>query len=33
MEEYWDIVDYEYDFTGNGVPAFIFIAKKEAKRV
>jgi len=29
MEEYWDIVDYEYDFTGNGVPAFIVIAKKK----
>jgi hypothetical protein len=33
MEEYWDIVDYKYDFTGSGVPAFIVIAKKKERNV
>ncbi len=33
MEVYWDIVEYEYDFTGNGVPAFIVIAKKKVRNV
>lgn len=33
MDEYWDIVDYEYDSTGNGVPAFIVIAKKKERNV
>jgi hypothetical protein len=29
MEEYWEVVSYEYDFTGNGIPVFIVVAKKK----
>ena len=25
MEEYWDIVTYEYDFTENGIPTFTVV--------
>ncbi len=32
MEEYYEIVDYEYDFTGGGVPRFYVTAKKKIKK-
>jgi hypothetical protein len=32
MEEYWEVVEYEYDFTGN-VPNFYVIAKPKQKAV
>jgi len=32
MEEYWDIVEYEYDFSGN-VPYIYVIAKPKQKAV
>jgi len=32
MEEYYAIVDYEYDFTGGGVPRFYLTAKKKIKK-
>lgn len=32
MEEYYEIVDYEYDFTGGGVPRFYLTAKKKIKK-
>ena len=32
MEEYYEIVEYEYDFTGGGMPAFYIIAKKKEKK-
>lgn len=32
MEEYYDIVEYEYDFTGGGVPRFYVTAKKKIKK-
>ena len=33
MEQYWEVVSYEYDFTGNGIPTFIVVAKKKDKQV
>ena len=32
MEEYWEVAEYEYDFT-TGVPKFIVIAKPKQKVV
>lgn len=32
MEEYWEVVEYEYDYTGN-VPNFFVIAKPKQKTV
>lgn len=32
MEEYYEIVEYEYDFTGGGVPRFYVTAKKKIKK-
>ena len=32
MEEYWDIVSYEYDFTKNGIPTFTVVAKKKVEK-
>ena len=32
MEEYWEVISYEYDFTGNGIPNFTIVVKrKDAK--
>ena len=33
MEEYWEVVSFEYDFTGNGVPSFTVLAKKKERNV
>ena len=33
MAEYWDIVEYEYDFAGGGVPRLNVIAKPKKKAV
>ena len=33
MEEYWEIVEYEYNFTENSLPTFTVIAKKKEKNV
>ena len=32
MAEHWEVVEYEYDYTGN-VPKFVVIAKPKKKRV
>jgi hypothetical protein len=32
MGEHWDVVEYDYDYTGN-VPKFVVIAKPKKKRV
>lgn len=32
MEEYYEIVEYEYDFTGGGMPTFNIIAKKKQQK-
>jgi len=32
MEEQWEVVEYEYDYTGN-VPKFVVIAKPKKKKV
>lgn len=32
MEEYYEIVEYEYDFTGAGMPTFNIIVKKKQQK-
>ena len=32
MEEYWEVVEYEYDYTSN-IPQFIVVAKKKQEKV
>ena len=32
MAEYWEVVSYEYDFTGGGVPTFTLIVKRKAEK-
>ena len=29
MEEFWEIISYEYDFTTNGTPKFTVVVKKK----
>ena len=33
MEEYWEVVEWEYDFASGGVPRFYVIAKPKQKVV
>lgn len=32
MEKYWEIISYEYDFTGNGTPKFTVLVKKKVEQ-
>ena len=32
MEEFWEIISYEYDFTTNGTPKFTVVVKKKQEK-
>jgi hypothetical protein len=32
MEEYWEVVEYEYDFINYNIPRFFIIAKKKVEK-